>query len=514
MVPDGRETPTERSQRICPVPPRPGGFDQVGRLIRIGGRLLRSFRQGYGWSLLHVFLVASALVSSAVLLPVSDATRSLSSLHEGGSTPVFEVKIPDQYGVYHNFIDCYLASDEDVAWSYFWGDWGNLFTEEDALRAEGLDGVESVARVITYRGHTELGSEWELEKDEWIQGILWGNSSYDQGRRERTSQIAERWNVSMVDYLNLTGPYSRGCNIIGYEVEKARDWSLGFNEITDGRCIDGGEDGIMLNNWWLEGGEDRSLGDTLRLMVGPSGYYNLSDSKEWYDDRKIYSFQIVGAVQGSGYVDAVIDIDRMLEMFGQVRHGRSAPLPLYTSFYVKAATPADSQEVEEGLNKLFPGKTILRVGSAPIMVGEALQSVSGRLGDIYGMTMLLIGGALALSQAAEVHSSRKSVWLIKLRGWGYLDLLSFALLRMALIGTLAGIASVALMKVVGPSVPNLIVPTMHLSSPEAVSYISETVSNTLSGSGWPLVVQGVTATVISGALSIIYLLLTKPPRSG
>jgi hypothetical protein len=515
--------------RACPTPPNPPFYKNIGKLFQILNRLVTSLTDGRRWFFLNVLLLSGVLTSTSIFSPLGYTMNSLANEFEGQMTPVLEVYNTGERGEYIELSNSYLGDREElreleIIYSTFNNYCMKLLTEENAIALEDIDGVETVVRALYYDAETTY-EQWvtptELEERE--SSLLEVKEEYP----EYYSSMVDEWelsgvNVSLAEYnFKVHSHYTLG--MLCVEVGKIDGWSLGFNELMEGAMVKPGEalratvnrhllDGVMLNI-------DRE--DPVRLLIGHS-----IDRIELYfrnDTSHVYDFEIVGVLtqtsrdwsSGSaidGHINIMADLNPFMEILQDENHMNGVPLPRYTSLYVKPTTSMDLPHVEKEIKRLLPEAEVKRAGKAPLTISNIVQVSAMRYGLLSAGSVLLLGAALVSSQVYEAYKGRKQIWLLRARGWGSLDIVSYTLLRAAVTGIVAGIIAAVIMLLAQGKIANSIMLSEVVSTSPMMQHL---LSQALSGFptyatifNQPLI--GVTASVITCTITLLYSVITRP----
>ncbi|TRO54884.1 hypothetical protein E2P71_03540 [Candidatus Bathyarchaeota archaeon] len=317
------------------------------------------------------------------------------------------------------------------------------------------------------------------------------------------------------------------------ESDKIAGWRLQFGEESLASIPVEKRDSSIIVKEYLLSGESRegehSIGKDVYFLIGQTGAYcpgspvwlsemEANGTAVFYDLRHIYSFNVTSSVPSTIFAwngndpGIIADLSTFIKILEQERNPDGAPFPIYTSLIVKPASSTDYYMVEGRLRSLFPGKAFSRAGTAPVSIGEEASQANV---VFRGMTLFYTSASAGLSVLIlliEAVRNRKLVWLLKSRGWSWLDMLSYSLARAATMGLIAGgltmiITWASLPLVIDIYAPDTLMTTSSTVSSLVLKALNESVNHNMILS---LPILGVTVTVLCSAPSIIYSLVTRP----
>ena len=515
--------------RACQTPPSSLLSEKVGRLYQILYRLVASLTDGYNWFILNILLLAALLTSASLFSPLGYTMSSLANEFEGHETPILEVYVTGDYGEYNEFSNWFLEDIEEYKdQEYFYTkhkvERSRLLTEENATALEEIEGVETVVRALYYDAETTY-EQWvtPMELEEREEQLIMEKEEYPA----RYSFVLNEWessgvNASLAEFdLKIHSVYCLG--MLCVEVGKIDGWALGFNELIEGEMVKPGEALRAAVNSYIV---DRSMliidrEAPVRLLFGHS-----IDKVDLYfrnDTSHVYDFEIVGVLthtsrdwgSGSaidGYINIIVDLQPFMEILQDENHERGVPLPRYTSLYVKPATPMDLPNVEREIKQLLPEAKVKNAGKAPLTISNIAKTSAERYGLLSAGSVLILGAALVSTQFGEAYIGRKQMWLLKAKGWGVLDIVSYTLLRAAVTGVVAGIIAAGILLLAqGKMADSIMLSDIVSTSPELYKVLAEALSDF---PAYPEItiqpLMGVTASAITCTIGLLHNLTTKP----
>ncbi|HUV55172.1 MAG TPA: hypothetical protein VMW03_08215 [Candidatus Krumholzibacteriaceae bacterium] len=520
--------------RVCRIPPDSVKPPNDRKVVQIFRRLLRSFSDSYFWSIVTIIVITIALFSATVFPALGSAMRRVSLEFEGKSTPVVEVKAvyPDYWDTSYPYTFLNNQSIEG-AFDPWAGFWKLCLSETDVTRIEQLEGVESVVRVIDLDSRVRPEVLTKCVTDDLKERIESMMSTYPEFfERKGMINRASSWNMTLVEYMNLTGSYY-GMVTRCIESDKIAGWRLQFGEesLTSIPVEKRGSSIIvkeyLLSDECYEGGH--RIGKSAYFLIGQTGAYcpgspvwlvemEINGTAVFYDLRHNYSFNVTSSVPSTSFAwngrdpGIIADLDTFIKILEEERNPDGAPFPLYTSLIVKPALPTDYNRVEGMIRSLFPGKAVSRAGAAPVSIGEKAKQADTEFHVMSVVYTSMSAGLGAVILLVEAVRNRKLVWLLKIRGWSGLDMLSYGLARAGMMGLIAGgltmiITWVSLPLVIDTYAPSSLMVVSSTVSSLILKALNESVNSNMILS---LPILGVTVTVLCSAPSIIYNLLTRP----
>jgi len=446
----------------------------------------------------------------------------LATEFKGKTTPVLEVRslTSDKYDsrfIWLFLDDAHELIDEKLEYPSYWDEWKSFFTEEDVKRIEGLEGVETVVRVLDCEVNVKPDKiPYQEEVNKRIKELL--EDQVYEAWRNGALELAASWNMTLIDYWNMTGSY-RTTVARCLELDKIMGWSLGFDEEAAAEIPPSElSSSIIVNEFMLNDFAGLKVGEKAYFLIGQVGSYNMNGTWHQYDRRHIYAFDVVESTHqlysswSSSEPNIVADLDTFMNILRRERSQNGASLPIYSTLLVKPATPMDLIKVEEYIKGLYPDKRTMRTGTAPITIGEkAAQAETGFKAMAFNYT-LASAGILAALLLAEAYRNRKMIWLLKTRGWGRLDMISYTLVRTALLGLIAGCIGAVVVFAGKSTIISVLTPVeIMTASPEVAKLATKAVNDAFTSymvTALPLL--GVTAAVLSSIPVVIYSDTTKP----
>lgn len=237
-----------------------------------------------------------------------------------------------------------------------------FFTDTEVENIENIRGV-AVVKGLMYESMWSPDTPKWVAHETWMAQNRWNRSLNSEEPRdisfiESMEASGETMNITGLEYYLSIQEGRFGFNILGIETDKLKGVDSWFNNVKDGRFLDPGENGAIVISSLVSEELGLSIGDVINVPIGGIKEFD-ETAGTTVDTRTLYTFTVVGLIDGGIEEDAVVDYDFLLEALRKDAGEMSSVLPLYNRLVVKANSQDKVDMIKDLIKTDYPDSAIL-----------------------------------------------------------------------------------------------------------------------------------------------------------